>query len=427
MSLRQKFKSAIRRGTGEAHLLLKANPRVDFSREIIDAALANYAYDAQCEGSRDVYAAELIALSGRRDEILPVLCDALRNDEREDWSTQHLLDVLAIFAKEGDARAKAAIYESFDKYAERGAFFGDDAIAEIDGLRGLLHVAGRKGKYLSENADERENSFFVDHFQYENPQLDVYVELRKASANDRYVEKYLAAIEANKFEYERPGPAPVYDYRYVKERIDNDKNRYLGIGPRAVEKVPKRDVKKLTADFLNETKRIRRIKYLKFFGAVKFPLGHRPLLELAQSARDGRDRLKYLAVEALSFFKSYEVRDYALANLRAFGPPHNYATLLVRNYRKGDAEILRSVIEGARNREIVHSLARSVVEIYRANRTKECRAPLEALYDRLTCGLHRSDIVEILHENEVLPDRIKREIEFDSYEPTRELYKEFYA
>jgi hypothetical protein len=65
MGIRQRFKSAIRRGTGETHLILKENPQVDFSKYIIEADFFNLAYDTQCE-SREEYIVELINLSPQK-------------------------------------------------------------------------------------------------------------------------------------------------------------------------------------------------------------------------------------------------------------------------------------------------------------------------------------------------------------------------
>ena len=151
MNLKQKFRSAIRRGTGEAHLIIKKNPKVDFSKEIIKAAVFNFAYDQQSEGSRDIYIAELIDLSFQKDEIFLSLYEALKNEEsHDDWSTEHLLDIVTIFAKQGDKIAKQRIYECFDKYAKTGDWVGGYAIAEIDGLKGLLYVAEKKGEFFFE-------------------------------------------------------------------------------------------------------------------------------------------------------------------------------------------------------------------------------------------------------------------------------------
>jgi len=39
-------------GTGEAYLIAKENPTIDFSRYIIKGALKNYEYDGQSKPSR---------------------------------------------------------------------------------------------------------------------------------------------------------------------------------------------------------------------------------------------------------------------------------------------------------------------------------------------------------------------------------------
>jgi hypothetical protein len=81
-------------------------------------------------------------------------------------------------------------------------------------------------------------------------------------------------------------------------------------------------------------------------------------------------------------------------------------------------------VEVTKNQDQIHALVHSYIAIYAANKTKECKQPPEALYDRLTCGIHRADIIKILIENNVLPKRIKRELPFDSYSEIREIFKE---
>jgi hypothetical protein len=83
MTVRQKFKRAIRRGTGETHLIMKDNPQLDFSNEIIKAALTNFAYDAQCEGSRGKYIFELIELSNKKEKIRKAILEGLDTEGTE--------------------------------------------------------------------------------------------------------------------------------------------------------------------------------------------------------------------------------------------------------------------------------------------------------------------------------------------------------
>jgi hypothetical protein len=69
ITIKRRFRSSVRRGTGEAHLLIRAFPDLDFSREIIIACLKNFAYDGQCESSRAPYLYELISLSVKKEKI----------------------------------------------------------------------------------------------------------------------------------------------------------------------------------------------------------------------------------------------------------------------------------------------------------------------------------------------------------------------
>lgn len=420
MNIKQKFRSAIKRGTGEAHILIKENPTVDFSKEIIEAALFNFAYDAQSEGSRDFYIAELINLSGQKEKILPVIYDALETESNDDWSTEQIFDIAAIFAKEGDERAKKAVYESYYKYAMDGAdWAGQEAIVEIDGLKGLLYVAETKGKYLMNNPENWEDSFFVDYFQEQNPLIDAYSELRKAAEKNTFVKKYLETIEEHKFSVKEQVKQK-FDYEYIKQKIDDKKNTH--IYSFAINKLPKGDVKKLADDFLKELNRSKQLKYLCVFARVKFPYNYQPILELAKSKSSKKDRLIYFAVEALQFFKAKDIRQFAIEKLSSTDEPDTYTNLLIGNYKKGDWKLLKSIAEKYKNDEIIHSLGASYVDIYEANPTKECKEPLETIYDKMNCGLHRTDLVKILIENNVLSDKIRIEIQFDCNEETRKLY-----
>lgn len=103
--------------------------------------------------------------------------------------------------------------------------------------------------------------------------------------------------------------------------------------------------------------------------------------------------------------------------------PSAYLYPLVANYRKGDDILFTKKAERYKNEHIIHSLVCGYIAIYKANKTKECKRPLEIIYDKLTCGIHRTEIIKILYDNGALSNNILREIEFDSYEETRKFYQ----
>lgn len=420
MNLKQKFKKAIKLGTGETHLLIKENPAADFSEEIIKAAVFNFAYDAQAEGSRGSYIAELINLSGQKETILPAIYEVLKTEVNDNWGTRQLFDIAAIFAKEGDERSKKAAYECFYEHASAGEYWaGQDAIVEIGGLKGLLFVAETVGKYLAENPESWEDSFLVDDFQKQNPSIVVYEELRNAAQDNPYTEKYLETIEARKLNVRRRIKEKI-DYESIKQKIDDPKFTHVHIF--ADEKLSKGDVKKLADDFLKETKRSKQIKYLHVFSEIKFPYDYQQILELAKSENSKKDNLVYYAVEALQFYKAKAIRQFALEKLSATNEPEIYIELLIRNYKKGDWKLLKSLAAKYRNADRIHSLGASYIDIYKANPSKECKEPLEVIYDKMNCGLHRWDLVKILIENNVISEKIRSEIQFDCDMDTRKLF-----
>jgi hypothetical protein len=423
MTIKQRFKSAIKRGTGEAHLIMMENPNTDFSSDIIKAALTNYAYDSQSEGSRADYIFELIELSNQKERIKRKILDKLQNEREDSWTLDQLFDLAALFAKQGDKEAHKAIYKRFyKKRIPASEWVGQDAILELDGLEGLKYIAETKGKIIDNNSEEWEDSFMIDFFQEENPQIKVYEELEKAATSNNYIKVYLEAIKKNKFErLERE--KPVYDYKMVTERIEN--NVIVPLPPAYIKDLSNSDIKRLAEDFLKSKTRVKQEKYLRVFDKVKYPFDFKDLLSHAKRPYSSNDRLVEYAVNSLRFFTNNEIRNFALEILNSNAPrPDIYTNLLIANYKVGDGRLLSKIVNKAKTEHQVHDLAFSYVDIFQANKTTDCEQPLLALYNKLTCSLHREDIVRIMIENNVLPDSIRKEIKYDSLLSTRELVKE---
>jgi hypothetical protein len=123
-----------------------------------------------------------------------------------------------------------------------------------------------------------------------------------------------------------------------------------------------------------------------------------------------KGRLIEFAVNALRYFTGADIRDFALDQIPKAKWPGIYTNLLVANFKMEDAKLLKSLIDNTNNEHKIYHLAVSFADIFTANKTMECLEPLVALYDKLTCGIHRADLVEIMIENGVLPERINEKI-----------------
>lgn len=418
---KQKFKSSIRRGTGEAHLIMMGNSSIDFSNEIIAASLNNFAYDGQSEGSRAVYISELITLSNKQDKIREAIINGLWKEQNDTWNLVQLFELATIFAKQGYDKARKAIYKRFYKRIIFGSdWCGYTSIIELDGLEGLKYIASTIGKSLEKNPDDWQDRSIIEHFQKDNPKIKAQQELEKASIENRLIKIYLDNIKRTENNTENhQQQQPVVNYNSVTEKINS--KAIVPLSLFAAKKLSKADIKKLAKDFLKETDRIKLEKYMRVFEKVKYPYDYLPILEIAKSKNKKGDRLVEYAMGALKHFSGNDIRKFAIESLNATKRPSDYFNLLVSNYKKGDSKLLTRIANNCKSQESIHNIVYGYINIYKINKTKECKEPLEAIYDKLTCGIHREDIIKILIENKVLSSKIKKEIKFDSLEETRRL------
>jgi hypothetical protein len=421
IAIKQRFRSSIKRGTGETHLIMQSNPSINFSAEIIKASLTHYAFDPQSEGSRALYLSELIAMSKQSDKIRAAILEGLAN-EREDLNVLHqLFELAAGFAKQGDKNARKAIYNRFHKKTIRGgASCGYESIIELDGFDGLVFMATTIGKAIEKHPDYSYESFIIDHCQDEYPEINVYRDLKKAGEENRFIEIYLNNItqtEKAQDLWSQKHPRPVVNYDTVTARINSK-----AISPlfRAKE-LPETDLKKLADDFLKETDRLKLEKYLRVFDKLKYPYDYKPILELAKSKYKKSDRLIEFASGALKYFTGADIRKFAIETLKHTKRPADYLDLLVSNFKPEDSKLLTAIAKNCKNELEIHAIVWSYVKIYKDNKTKTCKEPLEVIYAKMNCGMHRQAIVQILKENNVLSKQIKKEIRYDSDSGVRKL------
>lgn len=421
-NIKQQFFDSLKRGTGEAYILLKGNRHIDFSNLIIKGAIKNYSYDNQSEGSRADYIYRLIRNSKQKDKIVKSVLTKLLSEKNDDYGLDQMCDLAVKFYKAGYSEAKQVVYKRFEKnILEDYAFCGTEAMMELHGVEGVLKVAELVGEILIENPDDYESSWRIDDFQKRNTQVDIYKELEKASSTNKFIKAYFNSIIENKWTLPRHRKIKRFTYELVKEKMESKRFGFLSSDRN--NELTELEVEKLANEFLTEKDNQKKELYLRFFSARKFPFDYTPIFKIANGRNLKNTRLVEYAIEALKHFKSDEIRQFAIDRIKTKKNPADFLCLLVSNYKKGDFKLLTEVINRSDDYDYIHSIVFGLIDIYKANSTKECKEPLELIYNKMNCGLHRIDIVEILIKNEVLSDKIFEELEFDSDDDIRKIYR----
>ncbi len=421
IDIKRQFFNSLKRGTGEAYLILQDNPNIDFSDIIIRGAITNYAYDQQSEGSRAVYIYQFIKKVKQKDKIIKAVLSKLQVEKKDYWSLDQMCDLTVFFSKEGYTEAKTALYNRFEKNAVEGyEFCGKGQLMEIDGINGILKVAEIVGRKILEENDS-EDSYLIDTFQKKHKDLSVYAELAKASKKNKFIKAYHKSILENKWTFSNHRKFTKFSYELVKEKIESNKLRVISVG--RANDLSIEDVEKLANELLAEKSKQKQELYLRFFSKRKFPFDYHPILKIASGKNPAKTRLIEFSVNSLKYFSGKDIRELALKKLKAEKNPFKYLDLLMSNYKKGDNKLLNEIANRSDNYDFIHSIGFGYLDIYEVNKTKNCREALETIYKKMNCGLCRKNIVKLLFDNNVLADTIRQEIKFDSNEDVRKLYK----
>ena len=384
-TIKKRFRESIKCGTGEAFILLRENPDIGFSKYIKKAALKNYAYDPQCEGDRANYVVRLINNCSKKEELIEEVLKALSKRQKDFWALDQLFELAAIFANNGNKKARKKIYKRYHEKLFDKSTCGERTIIKLDGFKGLKFIVERRGRALGEDADDWEDSYLLDNFQEENPEIKVYKELNKLARKNKFIKKYLDEIEKNKRLRSQRPKRPHYTYESIKENIENKK--IIPAPSNVIKNLKGKDIEKLANDFLKETDPDKQEKYLRIFSQIKYPINYYPILKIAKGKNWKNNRLVEYACESLRFFKGKDIREIAIKKISKTKKPADYLDLLVANYKKGDSKLLSKIAKKTKNQHVLHHLIFGYVDIYKKNKTKECKKPLETMYSKLTCGM----------------------------------------
>ncbi len=415
------FRQSIRCGTGKAFLLMKKHYEINFINEIYKVSIKNYAYDGQSEGDRAEYIIHFIEILNlqEKNKLKEKLIIKLFEVNDDTWNLDQLFEICGYFAKT-DESIKDKIYARFYETAIADSdWLGAETILKLDGVEGMKKIAEHFGNRLILNKKDWQDESILERFHQEYPELNTKDILIKKSKNNKAIKKYLLEIEATKKRWANTkAKKTVWTIENIIDHIlDDNKKAPSFVAIRKLSNIEIKKIAKLFQEDLSEPK-VQKLFYI--FSLLKYPFNYLDLkLYLRSAYRLSKDNMH----TALSFFPDVELRQMAIKKLLKTNNPCLYLPLLNSNYKKGDSKLFTEIINKFKNEHLIESLAGSIIEIYKNNKSKDCKSPLLALYEKMNCAICRFKILEILYENKVLPKSILMEMEFDSYEETRSLYQ----
>ena len=419
-NIKRQFLNSLKRGTGEAYFLVKDNPNIDFSNHIIKGALNVYAYDGQSEGDRAKYIFDIISISKQKDKIRKAVLQGLATEQDDTWNLTHLFALAKLYAQQNDTEVKQAIYDRFlNNPIEGSDWVGAYEILELDGLNGLFYVAEKFGKYIEQNPDDWQDDWIIKRFQEENKKIKVSEELKKKAKTNTFIRIYLDNIKRTKASQKNYKTKPT-KYKDIVDEVLNSKPHFSFFRKR---NLTNNEVNQIAKRLIDETDKSNIERLLDIFDFYKFSYDNQIILDFAKQKRTSKNRIVENAIDALKHLKSKDIRNFALNKIQTAKNPIDFLEILVSNYKSGDFKLLSEIASKTNSEHKIEQLAGIYTDIFKANKTKECKQPLHILYDKMNCAIHRNGILEILIENKVLSDRIKNEIKFDCDLDTRKLIK----
>jgi hypothetical protein len=271
------------------------------------------------------------------------------------------------------------------------------------------------GKYIEQNPDDWQD--IIEYFKRENPTIKVDEGLKKEAKSNKYIRLYLQNIKRTNKSHEKLIDKPV-KYADIIDEVLNGKSsmsyfRIRNLTPEEVNQIAER--------LLTETCDLNIEKMLDIFEFHKFPLKAELILNFAKQKRNAENKIVARAIYALKHLKSEGIREFALNKIRSSKNGIDYLHILISNYKKGDFNLLNKIANKTNNAHTIERLAGIYTDIYDANQTTECKEPLEILYSKMNCAIHRQALIEVLIKNKALSGRIREELKFDSYLETTQL------
>lgn len=440
------FRAAMERGLGRCVVAARENPE-KYRDIVLWGCSQNFAYDAQCEGTRAYFVYELVCCYEDRTDFIQAAARALeRYKPGPGWTMLHLCELLGYLAEDGSSEARSAIEKKFrwlladirGRSRRRTSIF-----YEVDDLESLcvafctneettLFVAEELGRlYL-------EKSFLYDgEFSWLFSCLaDKYLPKLKKMAKGSAEIAYFLSKELPYYEEQERKRKERKEQRSMfppqKEQLAEKIEEYISKGLlRVASRLLRRlDDPKVTARYaqayLSAEALENRARMLGLFSVCPYPGECAPVLLDTES--DCRE-LAEAAWGALEHIADGDIKAFAKAYLEAHFPKGEFSDqalcVYMQGYEAADEPFVLQALQalpvdryGDSGWHGVHSTVLEVLE----NRPQIKPARLmEYLYETTRCTCCRRNVLEEMGKRRMLPTAILTECRYDASDDIRSL------
>jgi hypothetical protein len=417
------FRESLRFGTGRALLYARDNDVTQYREVILDACLHCYSYDTQVEGTRSGYMYDLVEMLPDKgyfyDAVLKSLARAKDDNDslQRFWFAAHL-------AKDGNERAKRAMYDNYDPGPAYGESIGI-AFLELDGIRGLLFVADKIGGLLRTRPDKVDIGWVICRSIEAFREQATWDALRDAGRTNPNIDEYRQAAEESHQHGTRSDAEEFLSLSYEQLLKKIPANQFYSLRKWG-EAANDQELELAARGLIAAKDAGQQTWHLLIFSRRRFPLPPDTLIALAETEDAEDSRVGLRAVQALRHVSHPVVRELAFRLVRSGARWRGEAVdLLNSNFKFGDHKTVLGWFETEKDLEVRHSFGMDLREFWEQHPDADTEiGMLLSLYEMGPCSACRERAVKRLIELGALPEQLRKECTLDANSDIRDFVRE---
>jgi hypothetical protein len=416
------WQDALRKGLGRALLWAKRGA-VPGKSVLLGACLNDLRYDGQCEEPRGDWLWQIVEAAGAIEDFREPILESLGR-LYEGLAAQQLCQFAVSYGMRGDHRFRDTLRRIVsEKPVPDCPWLGEEQLVELDGTVGFLFAAKVRALSLPGREWDWDDEAVVDSAVEKYGRQTVIELVEQESESTPELREFLEAWRVAR-ETRATNSAESHRERMRQYTLDDAIRVAEGtLGPAGLLRgwgmyASESDLQSVLDRMFAADRPVVIANYLRVFSNRPLPSFDERLLEFLGHEDE---RVRHWAYSAVALNAHPSVRKFALDHLPACGDDGDLAELFVRNYRRGDEELLCAHLHLPDDQDARHGLLMAVRKILEANHAARCDVLALWVYRWTPCALCRYGVAKLLIEKDVAPEWLPEECRYDSYSDTRQL------